>query len=1111
MTMQFDANFIPATFAEAIFRIKQLLKSCGWVVQASSDGTTFSTTPGNVNDVITTAGAGAGGMANTLAWFVIKKPDSGAMFCFQRVDDATVYPAALNTLGYAPLLGFSANLCWRIKYTLFAPFTSGTPSAIETPTSVDEHIIVGGGTDAAPTFAVVPLYPDGDQTFTISADNAAPYGWWAGGYGYNLDGWFVAGGLAVDDWVVLDTSGDSNPDSLAHSPPAADGAMMAYDKARQRGVLFGGNFVDIQTWLWDGTDWKAATVSWNGSPRPRRNGAMAYDETRQEVVLFGGLIDNFNIETTPTTMIWNGVRWHPSTTVTTTPPARQQQSMVWSPAADAIIMFGGKDQGGTYLNDTWKWDGTDWSLLVTVGTPTACAGAGMGISPSNGRIIMFGGENGGVPNSQTYEFNTATNTWTLLAPGTIPPARSTQAMVTDTTNGKIVMLGGLLAGGIYDGATYTWNGTNWTLAVASPSTPFSLPDERAPSRRASAATCFDSDRARMVVHSGFPSGNDYAPWGFSNQTSNQTWLWNGTQWSVVRAIPSAGHGSQMVYDPVRQVLVWFGGYNDTVTPPNGATDRTWEFDGTKWTRIFPTTSPSARYHHSMAYDVANSRVVLFGGRDRNNSALSDTWMYNGVTWTNAVPVTTPATRFLHAMAWDGAGDRVILYGGYDGSPTLQSSTYSWNGSNWTLLAPANNPGTRESVAMCGDGTNVWLYGGYNGSIFPTDTWKWVGGNWVLQTFLPASLPRVGGSMWFDNARGVLAMAGGRNYSGFIPGPGYFWDRVDTVFGWQQETDFFEAPTGNNQGQALPYTGGSDGYAATAYDVSRSRAHFVHAGHHWYTGKFNGSASGFMFYDPIKNADPSDPDPYVVYVSQRSSPGQGFSGMQGAFNSSGNSNYPPFAQPFAAFFYGEAFTAENALWTNVGSPTYETLYGTIAGGGSGGGGLFGCDPAVGGNHLRLWPWVWLQTGGAPAGRGIKGESSFLHLPDRAYGYGGTSITVSTARDYMMHKVVFKTNNLYQTDQSRHAFAVPWNGSVPLNSVDPQGPYSGNTEFRTVADGSRSSIGVPIQAVTGSIIVLPSQVEVEVDPLLLAQDPLEIIAGGSGGGGVLVGSNILRGGG
>ena len=62
---------------------------------------------------------------------------------------------------------------------------------------------------------------------------------------------------------------------------------------------------------------------------------------------------------------------------------------------------------------------------------------------------------------------------------------------------------------------------------------------------------------------------------------------------------------------------------------------TWEWDGTNWTQLTPTSSPSARWDAQMG--SLRDTPVLFGGADVQGNVLGDTWTWNGTTW-----VTVPA-------------------------------------------------------------------------------------------------------------------------------------------------------------------------------------------------------------------------------------------------------------------------------------------------------------------------------------------------------------------------------------------------------------------------------------------------------------------------------------
>lgn len=133
MTFSYNVNQSPSTGAVAIYNLKELLKTAGWVVKSSSDATTYNST----GDQISSGASGANGLANTSAWFRIQCPSMGGVtreLCFQKGGN---------------------NQTWRIKYSYSAGFIGGSPGATRVPSASDEQFILGGGTDAAPTYSTI--------------------------------------------------------------------------------------------------------------------------------------------------------------------------------------------------------------------------------------------------------------------------------------------------------------------------------------------------------------------------------------------------------------------------------------------------------------------------------------------------------------------------------------------------------------------------------------------------------------------------------------------------------------------------------------------------------------------------------------------------------------------------------------------------------------------------------------------------------------------------------------------------------------------------------------------------------------------------------------------
>src|SRR5207249_3318430 len=121
---------------------------------------------------------------------------------------------------------------------------------------------------------------------------------------------------------------------------------------------------------------------------------------------------------------------------------------------------------------------------------------------------------------------------------------------------------------------------------------------------------------------------------------------------------------------------------------------TWEWDGSTWVQKTPATSPPARESHAMAYDSARGRVVLFGGIDSSRSLLlGDTWEWDGSMWVEKTPATSPPARFEHSMAYDSARGRVVMFGGYDGS--YRGDTWEWDGTAWVETTPTTSPSGRS--------------------------------------------------------------------------------------------------------------------------------------------------------------------------------------------------------------------------------------------------------------------------------------------------------------------------------------------------------------------------------------------------------------------------------
>jgi hypothetical protein len=139
--------------------------------------------------------------------------------------------------------------------------------------------------------------------------------------------------------------------------------------------------------------------------------------------------------------------------------------MACDPASGQLILFGGYDQYGDVFDDTWVWDGTNWTQQSPVYPPAPNGLPAMASTPVGGEIVLFGGANNGGPLNETEIW--IYNNWSQETPRTVPPARTGHALSAGPRS-----VGGLglqpiitLFGGATNktilGDTWTWDGANW--------------------------------------------------------------------------------------------------------------------------------------------------------------------------------------------------------------------------------------------------------------------------------------------------------------------------------------------------------------------------------------------------------------------------------------------------------------------------------------------------------------------------------------------------------------------------------------------------------------------------------------------------------------------------
>ncbi|HNT28156.1 MAG TPA: kelch repeat-containing protein [bacterium] len=532
------------------------------------------------------------------------------------------------------------------------------------------------------------------------------------------------------DWIQINS---------ATKPSERSSHAMVFDSVQGKTVLFGGYYGGYETWEWDGTNW----AQLNPTTKPSVYGhAMAYDSIRGRVVLFGRSSGGAE------TWEWDGTNWIQFSPANK-PTARSYAAMAYDSIRGKVILLGGYDsenicsQGSSdYCNDTWEWDGANWTQLSAsiVANPSARSSHAMVYDSVRDKVILFGGNTGG---DETWAWSGVN--WILLDPVSKPSARYGHAMAYDSARGKLVLFGGRY----YSDETWEWDGVNWTK----------MEPTTKPSGRDNHAMAYDSVRGKVVLFGGYTATT---PW-----KNDETWEWDGVNWTQMDPVikPSARYNHAMAYDSAREKTILFGGTTGQYDAYYN--DETWEWDGTNWVQLNPATRPSPRNSHAMAYDSVHDKMILFGGSIGSSSYSNETWEWDGTNWGQLNPSTMPSPRDNHAMTYDGGRGKVVLYGGGN------NETWEWNGFNWSKKEIDNQPpkpSARSGHSMAYDGSRrkIVLFGGHDysqlcsGGVSPycNDTWEWDGLNWYPLYSMNAPSFRYGQAMVYDSARRKIVLFGG---------------------------------------------------------------------------------------------------------------------------------------------------------------------------------------------------------------------------------------------------------------------------------------------------------------------------------------------------------------
>ncbi len=514
-----------------------------------------------------------------------------------------------------------------------------------------------------------------------------------------------------DTWFWTD--GNWQQINTANAPPARFLTGMAYDSARDRIVLFGGaatasdqttvnNMYD--TWEFDGTNWTQRNAAGPTVNKP----ILTYDSARNQLLMLG-----INDKTETQMYLYNPAdgTWtqqHP----TTLPGCVQEAGMVFQTQSNTVMETGGVCASSTSTEETFEWDGTNWTKIKPAAGSGNTFGSAIAYDPTRQLVLEFGGVPPfDVPRGQTWAY--LSQNWFPITDSGVPSQRSLFSFKADPKNKLVWLYAGINESNTF-GDLWSFQNGQWNQVT--------IPDT-GPTGCLGPASAYDTDRQKLVVIC----------------SDQHTYEFDGSTWTKIadsKNKPGAFRYRSMVYDPVDKKSILYGGFDGTTY-----TDETWLWDGTTWTRQKKNPAP-ARSHTAMWFDPTIKKAVIYGGigrptADDRITRYDDMWSFDVNNGWTQITTTTPGPRYGAQVAINPITNKVMLFGGLvvQGVAPTQTQVYSnefweWDGANWTKLN-LTGPPARENGALEWDPSRqrMTIFGGFAGYYF-SDVWTLKDGAWV---------------------------------------------------------------------------------------------------------------------------------------------------------------------------------------------------------------------------------------------------------------------------------------------------------------------------------------------------------------------------------------------
>ncbi len=267
--------------------------------------------------------------------------------------------------------------------------------------------------------------------------------------------------------------------------------------------------------------------------------------------------------------------------------------------------------------------------------------------------------------------------------------------------------------------------------------------------------------------------------------------------------PSARIDPPLAYDPVGRRVFMFGGQDDS---SNRNDLWAYSIDSQSWSQLNPQgVIPPARLGHTMVFDSAARRLIVFGGQA--SGFFSDTWAYDigKGTWAQlSRNGEGPSNRYGHSAIYETARGRMVISHGFTDQGRFDDTwAFDLKLEKWQNISP---PGDRplkrclHHAVYDEKNGHMLLYGGCSSGSGPCpqdDLWSFDfgRGRWSEIT----KNPRPTGRQWygtsFDIARGRMVVFGGTTVSDL-------WEFDTAASAWSRPTFIGDVPEGRSRHEGV---------------------------------------------------------------------------------------------------------------------------------------------------------------------------------------------------------------------------------------------------------------------------------------------------------------------